>query len=98
MNPFIPSSILQLLQINQDVQEASKTFMNESATKDEVKIAGCLVFVLLYGGRISDTLSDLRCINYKKLAATTKKLLPETLPPSEAAAKYYCLRVHLQVK
>ena len=89
---------MRLLQKNQDVQEACKTCMNESATKGEVKKAGCLVFVLLYGGRISDTLSGLRYINYKKLAATTKKLLPEKLPPSEAAAKYHCWRVHLQVK
>ena len=72
--------------------------MNESATKDEVKKAGCLVFVLLYGGRIRDTLSHLRYINYKKLAATTKNLLPEKLPPSEATTKYHCWRVHLQVK
>ena len=68
------TSIVRLLQKNQDVQEACKTFMNESATKDEVKKAGCLVFVLLYGGKISDTLSDLRYINYKKLAATTKNV------------------------
>ena len=71
------TSIVRLLQKNQDVKEACKTFMNESATKDEVKKAGCLVFVLLYGGRISDTLSHLRYLNYKKLAATTKKSLPE---------------------
>ena len=72
--------------------------MNENAIKDEVKKAGCLMFVLLYGGRISDTLLDLRYINYKKLVSATKKLLPEKLPPSEAAAKYHCLSLHLQVK
>lgn len=73
--------------------------MNENAAKDEVKKAEFLVFVLLYGGRrISDTLSDLQYINYRKLAATTKMLLPEKFKPSEQAAKYHCWRVHLQVK
>ena len=63
--------------------------MNENAAKDEVKKAEFLVFVLLYGARrISDTLSDLQYINYRKLAATTKMLLPEKFKPSEQAAKY----------
>ena len=72
--------------------------MNENATKDDMKKAGCLVFKLLYGGRISNTLSDVQNINYKTLAAKTKKLIPEKLPPSEAVTKYHCWRVHLQVK
>ena len=65
------TSIVRSLQKNYVVQEACKTFMYENVTKDDVKKAGCLVFVLLYERRFSDT-SDLRHIGYKKLAATTK--------------------------
>ena len=71
--------------------------MYENATKDKVTEAGCLMFVLIYGGG-RNRLSDLRYINHKILAATTQKLLPEKLFPYEAAAKYHCWRVHIQVK
>ena len=65
------TSIVRSFQKNYVVQEACKTFMYENVTKDDMKKAGCLVFVLPYERRFSDT-SDLRHIGYKKLAATTK--------------------------
>ena len=60
--------------------------------EQEAEEAGCLVFVLLYGVSLLQslpliTLSHLWYISYKNLAATTQKLLPEKLPPSEVAVK-----------
>ena len=92
------TSVINLLQKYKEVQEACDIFMKDDATKKEVTEAGHLVFVLMYGGRIGDTLSDLRYINYKKHSATSQNLLPEILPPSEAAVKFHSWRVHLQVK
>ena len=60
--------------------------------EQEAEEAGCLVFVLLYGVSLLQslpliTLSHLWYISYKNLAATTQKLLPEKSPPSEVAVK-----------
>ena len=85
------TSLVWLFQKNQDFQEACKTSMNKNI-EQEAEEAGCLVFVLLYGVSLLrslplNTLSHLWYISYKNLAATTQKLLPEKLPPSEVAVK-----------
>ena len=47
---------------------------------------------------ISHLYSQCRCFKYDDMAATSKcGLVPSRLPPTESAAKYHSLRVHLQI-
>ena len=52
-------------------------FMNENAIRKEIARAGYLVFVLLYGRRIGDTMSELPTINFQKFTVITQPLLLE---------------------
>lgn len=67
------------------------------ATHDEVKEAGLQLLVALFGGKPTDSLDSLRYSSYVRLVSTSLgSLRPEKLPPSERAAYYHLLRVHLQ--
>jgi len=66
------------------------------ATKDRVAHAGKKLMVMLYGGKSSDNLNSLRYTKYMEKIRLSA-VLPEKLPPTERAAFYHCLRVHLQV-
>jgi hypothetical protein len=44
------------------------------------------------------TLGELRHNQFMQMAATSKSVIkPQNLPPTERAAYYHCLRIHLQV-
>jgi len=67
-----------------------------SASQDAVAYAGLKLLVMLYGGQLTDSLNSLRYTRYMEKARLCP-VLPEKLPPTERAAYYHCLRVHLQV-
>ena len=57
-----------------------------------------LNFICSYNGNENDTLERLRYNQLMEMAATSNTALkPQDLPPSERAAYYHSLRVHLQV-
>ena len=57
-----------------------------------------LNFIVSYNGNENDTLERLRYNQFMEMAATSNTTLkPQNLPPSERAAYYHSLRVHLQV-
>lgn len=70
----------------------------EIMSTDEIIDIGCKVLVSLYGGNInSSSLNMLRYDNYiQKIASSKKEFDISRLPPTENAAKYHLLRVHLQ--
>ena len=78
------------------LREAGRIFYSLSSTKDEIGEAGYTIFKLLYGGKSEDSLNKLRYFKYLDMAC--KGIIePEKLPPTQRAAYFHSLRVHLQV-
>lgn len=84
------TSIIRLVYKNQEVQEACIVFMNRNVTRKEITEACYFVLALLYCEEIGGTLSGLRYQLPKPFSAITQTLLPEKLPPLEAAATHHC--------
>ena len=52
----------------------------------------------LFGGKIEDCLAKLRYQAFtKKVVSASSFVTPERLPPTEAATKFHCRRVHYQI-
>ena len=67
------------------------------ASQTEVVDAGLQILVMLYGGKVGDSLNHLRYAVYMNLIATRRtQPRPERLPPTERAARFHIMRVHLQ--
>jgi len=79
-----------------DTMPLTDIVASTTGTADEVASAGMKLLVLLYGGQMSDNLNRLRFAKYMQKIPTSQ-VLPEKLPPTERAALYHSLRVHLQV-
>ena len=59
---------------------------------------GARLFVITYGGKQEDALNNLRYMKFMEMVSSSKASLdPQKLPPTERAAHYYSLQVHLQV-
>jgi len=91
------TAILRLLQKSNRAQVLSEVFSSLSSTPDQIGKAGVEIFVLLYGGKGSDKLQQLRYTCYMKMAASSSKIAPSKLPPTERAAWYHSLRVYIQL-
>ena len=55
------------------------------------------MFVILYGGKPGDSLATLRYTGYMRMAASSSRIVPAKLPPTERSAYFHSLRVYLQV-
>ena len=51
----------------------------------------------MFGGKRQENLTALRYRKYLSMITTCRKIEPERLPPTERAAHFHTLRVHLQV-
>ena len=51
----------------------------------------------MYNGKPSDTLTKLRYVKWNQMALKNTTIEPSLLPPTERAAHFHALRVHLQV-
>jgi hypothetical protein len=70
----------------------------QEATHDAVAEAGAKLLLLLYGGSQSGSLNHLRYVTYMRLVSTSnRRPRPEKLPPTDRAAYFHSLRVHLQI-
>jgi len=59
---------------------------------------GARLFVITYGGKQEDALNNLRYMKFMEMVLSSKASLDlQKLPPTERAAHYYSLQVHLQV-
>ena len=78
--------------------ESSDILGKDNATQTEVSEAGIQLLIQLYGGKRNVNINILRHSMYMSMCSTNAtRPLPERLPPTERAAHYHCLRVHLQV-
>lgn len=53
--------------------------------------------IFRYKGKPTDTLTTLRHAKFMQMLATCRSIEPRELPPTERAAYFHALRVHLQV-
>ena len=91
------AGILQLVQKSKQAQHLCKVFASPNSSQYQVGNADIQMFLLLYGGKIDDRLHQLRYTSYIKMFASSSKISPSKLPPTERAAWYHSLRVYLQV-
>ena len=90
-------SLLKKIMKCESVTSAIDTVQDTNATQIEVAEAGMQLMVMMYGGKQSDKLNEMRYTTYCHLAATsTSSPKPEKLPPTERAAFFHILRVHIQ--
>ena len=80
-------------------REQAKVFDSDSSTTHDVVNAGEKALILVYNGKLTDTLDSLRHKRFcEKVVSKTSHVKPQSLPPTSAAAKYHSLRVYLQVR
>ena len=80
-------------------REQAKVFNSDSASTHDVVDAGEKALVLVYNGKLTDTLDSLRHKRFcERVASKTSHVKPQSLPPTLAAAKYHSLCVYLQVQ
>lgn len=90
LNKFMMSTLFQT---------QSQQFLAEDASPDVVEAAGEIALVCLYKGKPDESLDSLRYKRFcEKVAVKTSKILPQTLPPTSAAARYHSRRVYLQIQ
>ena len=79
------------------VRDLAKAMSCQGNTAEVVWKAGIQLLCHLYGGKETDTLTTLRHARYMAMIAPCATLEPQWLPPTERAAHFHSLRVHLQV-
>ena len=89
--------LMKKLKQSKDVQAIAELMMDHNATVEQVGEVGIRLFVIVFGGKQSDSLNTLRYAKYMEMVASAKNIDPQKLPPTARAAYYHSLRVHLQV-
>ncbi len=87
------SALLKKVKQSPKLQKTSLLMSDLGATP----CAGCQVFLNLYEGKTTDSLTSLRYSKFMEMRSNGKVLEPERLPPTERAAFLHSLRVHYQV-
>ncbi len=91
------TSLLKKFQASTKVQQISLLMGDPGMTPNEIGRAGVRLFVILYGGKLEDSLNHLRYVKFLEMVSSSKVVDPQKLPPTERAAHFHCLRVYLQV-
>ncbi len=91
------SALLKNIKQSPNLQETSLLMSDLGAAQEEIVCARCQVFLNLYGGKATDSLTSLRYSKFMEMRSNGKVLEPERLPPTERAAFFHSLRVHYQV-
>ena len=58
--------------------------------------AGIRIFVMLYCEKDSDSLTDLRYLQYMKMASSSRTIKPEGLPLTKGAAMFHPYQLYFQ--
>ena len=88
---------LKKLKQSENIQQISHLIQSPDITPDEVGKAGIKLFLAMYDGQEQDSLNKLRYVKFMEMVTASKSSLdPRKLPPTERAAYYHSLRVHLQ--
>jgi hypothetical protein len=74
------------------VREIANLFLRDETSQADVECAGIKLFIKMYQGKEGDTLNGLRYVRYMNaLASSERSIRPETLPPTESAARFHSL-------
>ena len=91
------ANLLKKIQVSEEVQQIAHLMGDYSVTPEEVGRAGIHLFLILFGGKDGDSLNSLRYVKFLEMVSASKVVDPHMLPPTERAAHFHSLRVHLQV-
>jgi len=91
------ANLLKKIQVSEEVQQIAQLMGDSSMTPEEVGRAGIRLFTILFGGKDDDSLNSLRYVKFIEMVSASKVVDPQKLPPTERAALFHSLRVHLQV-
>ena len=94
---FSKPTLLSKLCKTDEAERAMDVFMDIRAEKGDIIKAGCDLFKLMFHGKSSKDLEDLRFDIFSKRAATGS-IKPEKLPPTTGAAAQHSLRAYLQTR
>ena len=90
--------ILKKIKVDAALKQAANVFDKVDASPAEIESAGEKAMVAIYNGKKNDSLNALRLTRYlEKVAKSTSRVEPKSLPPTSAAAKYHSHRVFLQI-
>ena len=96
-------SVLKLLEKFKAASEEGHVFLLKNRTTETICQTGVRMFVILYSGKDSDSLTDLIYLKYMKTTPSSKTLKPESLPPTsrveDTNGKYHgSARLGLEVR
>ena len=92
------TALLKKIKDSEELQQISSLMYDPDATPEEIGKAGNRLFIILYGGKQEDSLNKLRYAKFMEMVSLAKTSIdPQKLPPTERAAYFHSLRVHLQV-
>lgn len=91
------TSLLKKMKESKELQQISVLMSDPDVTAEQVAKAGIRLIVVMYGGKKQDSLNGLRYAKFMEMVSSSKSLDPQKLPPTERAAHFHSLRVHLQV-
>ena len=92
------ASVWKQMKKSPNTTQLTETISSDKPTQKEIVAAGMQLLSLLYSGKTDNKINHLRYTMYMNMIATRSRLLrPERLPPTENAARFHILRVHLQV-
>ena len=92
------TSLLKKLKDSEELKQISLLMSDPHATAEQIGKAGIQVFISMYGGKCRDSLNGLRYAKFMEMVASSRTSIdPQKLPPTERAAYFHSLRVHLQV-
>ena len=69
--------------------EQAQVFNSNSVSMQDVVDAGEKTLIIVYNGKLTDTLDSLRHKHCEKVTSKTSHVKPQPLPPTSAAAKYH---------
>ena len=92
------TTLLKKIKESGELQQISSLMYDPDATAEQIGKAGNRLFIILYGGKQEDSLNRLRYAKFMEMVSSAKTSIdPQKLPPTERAAYFHSLRVHLQV-
>ncbi len=68
------SALLKMVKQSPKLQKTSLLMSDLGATQEEIACAGCQVFLNLYGGKATDSLTSLRYLKFMEMMSNGKNL------------------------
>lgn len=88
----------KFLKADADLASCALDFIKPGKTCDTIEMSGNRAMALVFGGKVSASLSSLRhSVLKKKVVSATSFVTPERLPPTASATKFHSLRVYFQI-